>query len=122
MLDFNHYIKNPIFAILAIIIICLSLLCIACEPEAPFEIKNETKLTLKIYIACSATEHVRLENERELKGEVNPGEILKPRNIIQAFNSYLIIAKDAQGSEVYSKEYSIDELNNRQWKVIIPNN
>ncbi len=92
---------------------------VACEPIAPFQIKNNTDQTLGIYIAVTYQEHIGPQDARVHEGDVKPGKEFKPAGLTQNFNTYLIEAKDTQGMIIYSQEFTWEELDWLGWKILI---
>ncbi len=92
---------------------------VACEPPAPFQIRNNTGQTLNIFIAYTFSEHVDARDVREPAGSVETGQVLEPKGLIGMFEVYLIEARDSAGNIVYSKEFTARELRAAKWKVVI---
>ena len=92
---------------------------VACEPMAPFKIKNDTDQTLNVFVTTSALDQINISNPRLTAGPVEPGETLRYERITKQFSTCLIEAIDAQGNMVYSQEFKIQELEKAKWKIVI---
>ena len=108
-----------IVLLLIVLMLCLTLL-VACEPRAPFQIRNDTDQTLNIYISASAMDHVDPREEQVFVGSVEPGKILKPQGLLGGLRAYLVEARDLYGKLVYTQEFKGEELAKANWKVVIP--
>lgn len=75
--------------------------------KAPILLYNNTERTLKVYISGRPI------------GDLEPGGKLKNRFVSGSSERYLIEARDDSGNIIYSKEFSLDELDTAGWKVTI---
>ena len=89
-----------------------------CERLAPFQIKNGTSDTLYIVVTYTETNYTSGEGLKPVC-ETKPGQTCKPRHFLDVFATYLIEARDAQGTVVYSKLFSNQELRDMHWEVVI---
>ena len=77
------------------------------EPAVPLQIENRTDTVLTIYV------------QGVYDGEVEPNSSIKVK-YLGATGYYLIEAKNSEGEIVYSRQFSFTELNDADWKVVIP--
>jgi hypothetical protein len=113
----NLKIKQKMLLVECVLILAmLPLFTVACigEPMAPLKVKNETNLTLSIYV------NIDWLDETYFVGDVAPGKEIENENPkILHFGRFPIEAKDAQGKVVYSDTYSVFQLEDAHWKVVI---
>jgi hypothetical protein len=102
--------RNKGFLLLTLIFLIGVLLLVseACEPELPLQIENRTDMTLTIYV------------EGVNDGQVEPNNSIEVKNLAAIFSYLLIEAKNSEGETVCSREFSITELHDADWKVVIP--
>jgi hypothetical protein len=110
--------RNRVMLLISLTMILAMLLPIftlACEPMAPLKVKNETDITLSIYVNIYWG-----EPETYFVGNVAPGKEIENKNLdVIHFNPFPIIAKDAQGNVVYSDEYPVEQLLHAHWRIVI---
>ena len=108
----KHQRNNGILVLTSVflIMVLLALLLVgqACDPEVPLQIENRTDTVLSIY------------TEGIYDGQVEPNNSIKIKNLAAIHSYYLIEAKDSKGEVVYSRKFSFTELNDADWKVVIP--
>ena len=93
---------------LAFLVILLLLVGQACDPAVPLQIENRTDMVLTIFV------------EGVNDGQVEPNKSIKIKDV-GAISSYLLIeARNSEGEVIFSKKFSIPELNDADWKVVIP--
>ena len=81
----------------------------ACEPGITIRVRNNTNETLQIFFW------------EEYINTVVPGKEVKFETpAYDPQEEYKIIAKDEKGTVVYSKIFSITELKNIKYRVVIP--
>lgn len=83
------------------------LFVLACEPTLPLRIENRTATALTIYIQEQKTTYIE------------PDKIVKVKGIPGTLTHCLIEAKNERGELIYSRKFSIDELHDANWKVVI---
>jgi hypothetical protein len=86
---------------------------------APFKIRNETSLTLSIFISFSYSNHVESSVHKINEGTIKPGAELNINNLGGNLNVYLVEAVNSAGESIFSKEYYCKELEKTIWVVII---
>jgi hypothetical protein len=100
--------NNRIFLTM-VLLIGLLLIGEACwgERAVPLQIENRTDIILTIYV-------------QDIKvGEVEPKNSIKVKNLGMN-DSYFIEAKYSTGEVIYSRKFSLTELHDADWKVVIP--
>ena len=78
----------------------------ACERIAPIKVQNNTEETLSIFI------------NGERIGDVASGEEIKNK-LIWTNVRFVIEARNNEGNTLYKKEYTIEDMEKIDWKVII---
>jgi len=77
------------------------------ELSVPLQIENRTDMVLTIYV------------QGVNDGQVEPNENIKIKSVPGTLSYYLIEAKNSKEETVYSRNFSITELNDADWKVVI---
>ena len=85
------------------------------DPGTRIRVNNLTDQTLVIFI------------DELQEADIPPGEIvaydttlIQPKNIYPADKKFLIEAKTKEGEVIYSQEFTWQELDDMDWKVVIP--
>ncbi len=52
-------------------------------------------------------------------GETYPGAEIDNKKVLSTFDNYLIEAKDESGKILFSKDFSLDELDKTEWNIKI---
>ncbi len=104
--------------LILIILTLLTSMVSACEKAAPFEIKNETSISLFIVVVATDTSYTSGEGVKP-ECQIEPGQICRPKHFFANTNTFLIEAKDGQGNVVFSKLFSNQELRDMHWEVTI---
>ena len=105
-----YYVFIPLFIMLGVA--CLVALIIhirlwAIKDNAPIRIINKTDEALKIQIRGT------------LIGVVNLGMELENRKVLSIYDNYLVEITDISGNIRYSKDLSLDELDETDWNIVI---
>ena len=101
--------NRALFLTLVFLTAVLLLLGQACDPAFPLQIENQTDMALSIYV-----------QEHEV-GNVEPTKSAKLEGVIPGTLSYCLVeAKNSKGEVIYSRKFSLPELNDADWKVVIP--
>ena len=93
---------------LVLLIVVVLLMGAACEPYLPLEIDNQTDMALTIYLK---------DNE---VGNVGPKSTEKIKRIPGTLGEWQIVAKNSQGEVVFSKIFTPAELQELDFRVVIP--
>ena len=72
---------------------------------------NQTEQDVTIFVTVHPAGHTTRI------GSVEPGKEITFKGIY--YDKYLYEAKNAQGEVIYSKEFTIDEMQEMEWKVVI---
>jgi hypothetical protein len=99
------------------LIMCLSIFItgiIACEHAVPIIVKNQTDITLTIYVTYPS---VTLPGKSV--GQIKPGEEIKNTRLLDVINEYKIIAEDSSGKIVFLQIYDREILKAMGWTVVI---
>jgi hypothetical protein len=107
-----------IFSVALLLALLLSSSACTCDPAVWIEFHNQTDYTLSIYIGGA------------YQDDVAPGQTLRFATMdIWGDDSppwgdgdfkYLIEAKTNDGEVVYSEKFTWQELDNMDWKIVIP--
>ncbi len=82
---------------------------LACEPDIPIRVINQTDQTLAIFI-----------NGHSI-GDVRPSAEIKNTTVSAVLKEYLIKARNTQGNTIYSRSFTFDQLSrDMNCIVIIP--
>ena len=73
-------------------------LLMACEPDLPLEIENQTDMVLTLYL-----------KDNEI-GNVGPNSSSKIKEIPGTLSEWQIVAKNSQGEVIFSRVFTFDEL------------
>ena len=105
----DHLPKNrlTISIVLILFLTALLLATVACEPCRDVTIENGTTSALVIFWGI-----------REV-GTVQPGQSIKQQVCLPS-QEWPFSAKDLSGKTVYSKVWTLDDLVEANWKVVIP--
>ena len=77
------------------------------EPAVPLQIENRTDMVLAVYVQGIKA------------GEVEPNSSIEVKNL-GATGYYLIEAKTSKAEVIYTRKFDFNELNDADWKVVIP--
>ena len=101
--------KGIILLTSVFLIVVLLLMVSACDPAFPLQIENQTDMALTIYV-----------QEHEV-GNVEPNKSVKIESVIPGTLSYCLVeAKNNTGEVIYSRKFSLPELHDADWQVVIP--
>ena len=98
-----------IYYLLLNIIMVIALLSpsVACEPIQKVEYENQTDLTLTIY------------RDDHKVGLIEPhSKLVEEMSFF--ISEYLIEAKDEEGETIYSRKYTVWEIEESDFKIVIP--
>ncbi len=93
-------------------------LALACEPATTLEIRNNTPQTLEVFLFSANDAHV-LMSEGDPLGTLEPGSVLRKKDIAAFYFVYLFEGRDKTGKVVYSKYFTLDEMRKAKWKIVI---
>jgi hypothetical protein len=77
------------------------------ELAIPLQIENRTDKVITLYV-----QGVKIRN-------IEPNSSIKVKNVGMT-DYYLIEAKNSTGEIIYSRRFSLPELHDADWKVVIP--
>ena len=97
----------PLLSVLIFAGIMLIFIGACGERNLPLKIENRTDVTLTIYV-----------QEHEV-GNIKPNSSENIKDIPGTLTYYLIEAKNGKGEVIYSKKFSVSELHDADWKVVI---
>ena len=107
----KHQRNNGILVLTSVflIMVLLALLLVgqACDPAVPLQIENRTDMVLTAYV------------EGKIIGDVEPNNSIKVKDLSATFSYILIEAKSSEGEVIYSRKFSLYELVDADWKVVI---
>ena len=106
----KHRLKIFIFSLAPILLTGILLIvgCSCGEMPLPLQIENQTDMSLTIYV------------QEHKAGGVEPHESVKIKGIPGTLTHYLIEAKNNEGEVIHSRKFSVSELHDADWKVVIP--
>ena len=99
--------KGILLFISIVFIGVLLVIVVACDPAYDLKIENQTDMVLTVYF------------QENRQGNVEPHQTFTVRAGGVA-SRFLIEAKNTKGEPVFSKEFGFNELNDADWKVVIP--
>ena len=108
--------RNRFFTLIVLMLILtiLSLTTVACWGDVGYTVSviNNTNQSITVFFG----EHPGSYMTR--LGNIEPSKEIRQETIY--YDRYSIEAKNTQGEVVYSKEFTFEEMEEMDWKVVIP--